>query len=162
MKLNRNKILSEIKQCIHDNNIESFIKTVYSMAKANCNNSRFESHYIEIIHFVLLPEILSNHKTKHNEILEAVLDLFWHQDTPLKKLDNDSQELLSSLLSLACNTTYKPDDEFYFFALNKSIDLTKFIHQIETKRFLIKQYLNHPDSLIQSTANEYAKLNELL
>lgn len=151
-------IIRKLEETILENNCNRFCFIVLLLLAYDKGNRNYQPVFLCMMDFVIR-NFSINSDIDNENVIEAVLDLIWHQDTELKNLNRDGQLKLFSFLKITTGFKYEVSDygEATFFAVKKSIDLIKYQNDYGDTRVLQDMFLNHFDILIRNEAAEWIK-----
>jgi hypothetical protein len=157
-------INSILENTISAFNIKRFEFITFLLISLGNNSSSYQIIYMRMIDFIL--DLFARNDISHNDkenLLEIILDLFWHQDNGFRDLDVNEQIKLKQLLEIAATHKYEitKNGAAIFFAINKSMDLIKFQNSHGNSEHLINLYLNHFDNNVRERAIKYKENNWL-
>jgi hypothetical protein len=176
-----NKYLDFLRSLVNKENFFTVFEDTFNLANKENNLRRLNFLTLLLIQFggvsanyestyLTMMDIFINkvNYSEKNEIasesyLELVLDLFWHQDSPLKHLDSNGQLKLYQFLTCVTKYKYQTTDfgDERFFAIAKSMDLIKYQKEFGDSPALIEFFLNHFDPEVSKRAREYQVKNLL-
>ncbi|WP_154652558.1 hypothetical protein [Flavobacterium rivuli] len=153
-----NILNAKLQEAVLENKWNRFSFITHLVATVDNGYHDYQPVYLTMMDFVI-KNFSKNTHTTNEQVIEVVLDLFWHQEKHLKDLNREGQLKLFSFLKITTGFKYEVSDydEATFFAVNKSMDLIKYQNDYGDSRVLKNMFLNHFDIHIRNEAAEWIK-----
>mgnify|MGYP003688775665 FL=1 len=136
---------------------------IFKLQEEGENKLEYEKIYVLLFEFINKQIGVESTNDLKDDILDLILDVLWHQENGLKKLNEKHQRELNKALNKVAKFDFRKSEhsERLFFSISKSMDLIKYQSEFGNSDELIDLYKNHFDILIRKRTEEYLEKNWL-
>ncbi|MCD8403835.1 hypothetical protein PG913_08590 [Tenacibaculum pacificus] len=163
--MNNSTLLKKLDSELQSNNqnLENLVELIFKLQEQGENKFEYQRLYILMIDFINNNIECKSKIEIKNDILDLILDIFWHQENGLKKLNKKEQIEFNKALIKVSKYDYRESEysERLFYSISKSMDLIKYQKEYGDSEKLINLYLNHFNLVIKERAKEYSEKNWL-
>lgn len=143
--------------------LKTVTELIFKLQEEGENKFEYENIYVLLLEFINKQIGIESTDDLKDDILDLILDVLWHQENGLKKLNEKNQVELNKVLKKVAQFDFRKSEhsERLFFSISKSMDLIKYQSEFGNSDGLIGLYKNHFDILIRKRTEKYLEKNWL-
>jgi hypothetical protein len=155
------KLKSEL--LLKNPDLKTVTALVFKLQGEGKNKFEYENIYVLLLEYINKQIGIESTNDLKDDILDLILDVLWHQENGLKKLNEKNQIELNKVLNKVAQFDFRKSEhsERLFFSISKSMDLIKYQSEFGNSDELIDLYKNHFDILIRERTEKYLEKNWL-